>query len=138
MEEKQVWLICFVAANILFRFQRGQLVKFTLKTIANGGVVINKGTSRDLVSKKSYVLLSQQLVWLAENPKNLENEISGKEDSAEKVERGDLVADKESDSTDQLVVPPPWENIDNEVLKDVFRRFGSVKVIYLANFFATF
>nr|VDD62595.1 unnamed protein product [Brassica oleracea] len=87
-------------------FQRGQLVKFTLKTIANGGTVKNK-----------------------ENPKNLENEISGKEYSAEKVERGDLVADKESDSTDQLVVPPPWENIDNEVLKDVFRRFGSVKHI---------
>ncbi|KAF3524265.1 hypothetical protein F2Q69_00049829 [Brassica cretica] len=87
-------------------FQRGQLVKFTLKTIANGGTVKNK-----------------------ENPKNLENEISGKEYSAEKVERGDLVADKESDSTDQLVVPPPGENIDNEVLKDVFRRFGSVKHI---------
>lgn len=62
MEEKQVWLICFVSANILYRFQRGQLVKFTLKTIANGGTVKNKGTSRDLVSKKSYELLSQQLV----------------------------------------------------------------------------
>lgn len=75
----------------------------------------------------------------AENPKNLENEISGQAGSAEKVERGDLVADKESDSTDQLVaVPPPWENSDTEVvLKDVFRRFGSVKVIILANFFPT-
>ncbi|KAF8117922.1 hypothetical protein N665_0008s0260 [Sinapis alba] len=87
-------------------FHRGQLVKFTLKTIANGGMVINK-----------------------ENPKNLENEITGKAVSAEKVERGDLVAaDKSRDSTDQLVVVPPWENSDTEVLlEDVFRRFGSVK-----------
>lgn len=44
----------------------------------------------------------------------------------------------ESDCTDQLVVVPPWENIDTEVLKDVFRRFGSVKVIYLQTFFPTF
>lgn len=51
------------------------------------------------------------------------------------MEKGDLVADKENDSTDQLVVVPPWENSDAEVLlKDVFGRFGSVKVIYLQSF----
>ncbi|XP_018446451.2 la protein 2 [Raphanus sativus] len=88
-------------------FHRGQIVKFTLRIIANAEKVIKK-----------------------ENPKNLENEITGKADSAEKVEKGDLVADKENDSTDQLVVVPPWENSDAEVLlKDVFGRFGSVKHI---------
>ncbi|KAG2252608.1 hypothetical protein Bca4012_039080 [Brassica carinata] len=89
------------------KFHRGQLVKFTLKTIANGGMVTNK-----------------------ENPKSLENEITGKAGGAEKVERGDWVANKESDSTDQLVVVRPWENSDTEaLLMDVFGRFGSVKHI---------
>ncbi|CAH8378887.1 unnamed protein product [Eruca vesicaria subsp. sativa] len=73
-------------------FHRGQLVKFTLKRITNE----NK-----------------------ENPKNMENETKGKEDSAEKKERGDLGADKSCASL----------CTETEVLKDVFRRFGSVKHI---------
>lgn len=41
---KSSWLICFVSANILYRFHRGQIVKFTLRIIANAEKVIKKGT----------------------------------------------------------------------------------------------
>lgn len=96
-----------------------------------------------------YELLSKQPVCVAEKPKNLESKITENEykeagiaerleGKGSKKENGDSQADKSCaslckervDNADQLVAPP-WNNSDSvgsEVLKDVFQRFGSVKV----------
>lgn len=101
----------------------------------------------DLYEK--YELLSKQLLCVAEKPRTLENKFREKEDKEaviaerlegndSKKESGDSLADQSYASlckerihnADQLVVPP-WNNSDSvgpEVLKDVFQRFGSVKV----------
>lgn len=83
-------------------------------------------------------LFSKQLVWVAENPKN-----RGKDDIAEKLgakdrskETGDSRADNScaslrlgsGEKVDNNADQPPWNNSDSEVFKDVFHRFGSVKV----------
>lgn len=76
-------------------------------------------------------VLSEQHVSVAGIAERLEAKDSNKE-------IGDLQADKSCaslckervDNADQLVVPPSnyCDSVGSEVLKDVFQRFGSVKV----------
>uniref|UniRef100_A0A1J3EWW1 La protein 2 n=2 Tax=Noccaea caerulescens TaxID=107243 RepID=A0A1J3EWW1_NOCCA len=98
-------------------FHRGQLLKFTLKKLVSGENVIKK-----------------------ENPNN-----RGKDDIAEKLgakdrnkETRDSLADNScaslrlgsGEKVDNNADQPPWNNSDSEVFKDVFHRFGSVKIEY--------
>lgn len=102
--------------------------------------------SQDCFSLKKYELLSKKLLWVADKTRALKKKIEDKEAGiAERLEGNDRVkesGDSQADNScaslckekidyaDQLVVPP-WNNSDSvgsEVLKDLFQRFGSVKV----------